>query len=265
MTPRRVCVLVEALSAPGRNPLLATLAGQLALRQVVMAVFDATAPWSPSDLPDADLYLIKGDDPAVLAAAGCLTDRGAPCLNDLEATLRAADKARIVALLQQAGLPVPCTVVAANADAVASILDRAGVPAFVKPLRGAHGTGAVALRPGQRPDGDGPWLIQELVPSDSMDVKVYGVGPRTALRRMRVEPGKVDGVRSPVFEPDPYIARIAIAAADTCGLICWGADILLGPDGPVLVDVNAFPGYRSVPAAAAWVADAVIQALAADR
>lgn len=33
-----------------------------------------------------------------------------------------------------------------------------------------------------------------------------------------------------------------------------GVDVVLGPHGPVVVDVNAFPGYRDVAGAAAAVA-----------
>jgi hypothetical protein len=33
-------------------------------------------------------------------------------------------------------------------------------------------------------------------------------------------------------------------------------DFVVGADGPVIVDVNAFPGYRNVPDAVGWIADA---------
>lgn len=44
-------------------------------------------------------------------------------------------------------------------------------------------------------------------------------------------------------------------------MVCFGADFVLGGDGPVLVDLNPFPGYRSVEEAPAWVAEAVLAAL----
>ena len=31
------------------------------------------------------------------------------------------------------------------------------------------------------------------------------------------------------------------------GLQAYGVDLLITPDGPVVVDVNAFPGFRSMP------------------
>ena len=59
-------------------------------------------------------------------------------------------------------------------------------------------------------------------------------------RRRRRAPRACSTTRRPAW---PSSAPRAAAA---CGLTCWGADFLLGPDGPVLIDLNAFPGYRSV-------------------
>ena len=99
------------------------------------------------------------------------------------------------------------------------------------------------------------------MPGDGYDLKVYGVGRRVAVRRARFTPGRVDAAREPVEHPDPGLGRIAVAAAEACGLECFGADFVVGPDGPVLVDLNAFPGYRGVGDAPAWVGDAVLAAL----
>jgi glutathione synthase/RimK-type ligase-like ATP-grasp enzyme len=256
VSPPRLCALVEAGSAPDRNPLLGPLAAALAARGGGFTVFDATAPWNPADLPAADVFLVKGNHPAVLCAAGAAADAGGACLNDLAATVRAADKARLVALLGRAGLPVPATTVAADPDAVALVLRSAGAPRFVKPVRGALGRGAGVLRPGERPTGAGPWVVQEIIGGAGFDLKVYGVEDRAAVRRVRFEPGRADMPRIPVADPDPHPVRLAIRAAEACGLVCWGVDFVIGADGPVIVDVNAFPGYRSVPDAVGWIADA---------
>ena len=70
-----------------------------------------------------------------------------------------------------------------------------------------------------------------------------------------------DWPREAVDDVPPGLEDAARTAARACGLVCWGADFLLGADGPVLVDVNAFPGYRGVPEGPDWVADAVLAAL----
>ena len=256
----RVCAVVEAGSAPGRNPLLPPLARALAARGAELSVWDPTGCFLlPPEAPSADLYLLKGDHPGVLTAGACLADAGARVLNSLDATLLATDKARALARVAAHGVPVPSTVVVGDRRALAVAL-RAG-PRIVKPVRGAHGSGVQLLDQGQQADaGDGPWLVQEPVGDGGRDLKVYGVGDRCAVRAMRFTPGVVDAPREAVTPPDG-LQDLARTAAGACGLTCWGADFLLGPDGPVLVDLNAFPGYRSVDEAPQWIADAALDAL----
>ncbi|MGH3862616.1 ATP-grasp domain-containing protein [Actinokineospora sp.] len=259
----RACALVEAGDAPGRNPLLGPLGRALRDRAVELLVFDVSRPWRPEMIPAADIYLLKGDDAGVCAVGGYAADRGARCLNSVEATLRVADKARVHLLLDTAHLPVPDTSVAGDAAAVGELLARADIPKVVKPLRGAHGVGVAIWHPGDAAPmpGPGPWLVQDLVGGDGFDVKVYGVGDRYAVRRTRFHPGRADGHREVVDQPDPRVGEIARAAARVCGLRCWGVDLLINPGGPVIVDVNSFPGYRTVPEAANWVATAVVDVL----
>ncbi|HVM16374.1 MAG TPA: ATP-grasp domain-containing protein [Gaiellaceae bacterium] len=259
----RVCAIVEAGGVPGRNPLLPPLRAELGRAGVELDEWDPTGAFEPTGvLPEADLYLVKGDHPSVLSAAACAAAAGGRCLNDLDATITAADKAAVATRLARAGLPVPPTALVGGRDQLARELERG--PRFVKPLRGFHGAGAALLGPGEaeRAAGAGPWLVQEPVDGDGWDVKAYGCGDRVALRRMRFEPGRVDGARLPLA-PDPLLEELARAAADACGLDLFGVDVLVGGDGPVVVDVNAFPGYRSVPEAPAWVAEAVLRELEA--
>jgi len=259
---RRACVLVEAGSTPGRNPLLPSLRRRLAEAEVVLVAWDPTGRFGlPPEAPDADLYLLKGDHPTILTAAGCLADLGAHCLNSFAATEAAADKARSLARLESAGLPVPATHVAGDRAALATAL--ATGPRFVKPVRGAHGDGARRLEPGEAEmaAGTGPWLVQELVASPGYDLKLYGVRDRVAARRAPFVPGKVDVARQSIPRPDPSVLRLARAAGEAAGLELYGVDVLETRDGPVIVDVNAFPGYRSVAEAPGWIAAVVLDAL----
>ena len=258
----RVCALVEAGGVPGRNPLLPPLAAELDRRGVELTTWDPTGGFAlPPAAPAADLHLLKGDHPSVLTAAACLADGGAAVLNSVEATLLVTDKARALAKVAAAGVPVPLTAVVGDLDALERAL--AVGPRVVKPVRGAHGEGVLRLGPGEQARATGgPWLVQEPVGDGGPDLKVYGVGTRAAVRAVRFAPGVVDAPREVLDDPPAGLVELGVAAAAACGLVCWGADFLLGPDGPVLVDLNAFPGYRGVEQAPGWVADAVVAALA---
>lgn len=258
----RVCALVEAGGVPGRNPLLPALAEQLRGEGVALLTWDPTSAFDlPVAAPAADLYLLKGDAPGVLTAASCLADAGARVLNSLEATGLVTDKARALARVAAAGVRVPRTSVVGDRGALAAAL--ADGERVVKPVVGAHGDGVRRLGPGQAGEASpGPWLVQEAVGDGGRDLKVYGVGDRTAVRGVRFVAGVVDQPREAVDDVPAGLEDAARAAAAACGLVCWGADFLLGEDGPVLIDVNAFPGYRGVPEGPRWVADAVLEALA---
>jgi ribosomal protein S6--L-glutamate ligase len=41
------------------------------------------------------------------------------------------------------------------------------------------------------------------------------------------------------------------------GLSCFGVDFVRGPDGWVMVDVNAFPGYKGAPGAVEALVDEI--------
>ncbi len=257
----RVCALIEASSSPGRNPLMPELRMHLERLGAELVVWDPTEGFGlPPRAPDADLYLLKGDHPAVLTAAGCLADRGAVCLNSYAATAGAADKARTFARLAGAGIPVPKTSFVSDRESLARAF--AGEACFVKPVRGAHGVGVTKLGPGDELHTcEGPWLVQEAIAGPGFDIKVYGVGDQVALRRVSFRPGVVDAPREPVQQRDPSIVQAALEAAYATDLVCFGADFMLGPACPVLIDLNAFPGYRDVPEAAGWVADAARAAI----
>jgi ribosomal protein S6--L-glutamate ligase len=53
----------------------------------------------------------------------------------------------------------------------------------------------------------------------------------------------------------PEVREIALACGELLGLGLYGLDVIESPDGPVVVDVNYFPGYKGVDGAAASIAD----------
>ena len=54
---------------------------------------------------------------------------------------------------------------------------------------------------------------------------------------------------------DADLADLTRSTARGLDLHLAGVDVVVGPGGPAVVDVNVFPGYRGVAGAAAAVAD----------
>jgi ribosomal protein S6--L-glutamate ligase len=50
------------------------------------------------------------------------------------------------------------------------------------------------------------------------------------------------------------VRELALRCAEAFGLGLFGLDVIESPDGPVVVDVNYFPGYKGVAGAGALIA-----------
>jgi ribosomal protein S6--L-glutamate ligase len=211
------------------------------------------------DVPDrvrsADVRLLKDLAPGALRALAGLT-----CTPSPEAVLRSLDKAAVVERLGTAGVPVPATRVVTDWDDVRAAA--VAGPLVVKPRSGSGGTG-VLLLDGPAPAaaaGPGPWLVQGRVAGDGVDRKLYVAGEVvTGLLRSWPVPA---GAWGEPFDVPADLRALALRAAAALELPLAGVDVLLSPDGPVVVDVNAVPGFKGVPDAAALLVAHLRSALA---
>jgi len=184
-----------------------------------------------------------------------LATTGAPCCNPAGAALTAADRISTWLALRRAGAPVPDARIAQSIDELRALAAVRAV--VVKTARGSRGSGILHMTPAQRFVSvplPGPWLVQERVASDGWDRKLYVTGEevRGVLRRWPADT-LADKLGNPM-EVTADLARVAVAAGETLGLHVYGVDVLVGPDGPTVVDVNPFPGFKGVPVAPALVA-----------
>ncbi|MFC9294276.1 RimK family alpha-L-glutamate ligase [Streptomyces sp. NPDC057011] len=192
------------------------------------------------------------------AAAGLTT------VNDARSIRGVRDKALAAAIGRARGLPLPPTYAAARPELLGEI-PAAEYPLVVKPADGSSGRAVhlvsspdrlAALLPALA--GEGLLIAQPYVPNSGTDIKVYAVGGELFATE-RCSPLHPDpSVRERRVPLTAEVAAIAAQVGDVYGLDLYGLDVLLGPDGPVVVDVNDFPSFRQVPDAAARVARAVL-------
>ncbi|MYU14966.1 ATP-grasp domain-containing protein, partial [Streptomyces sp. SID8361] len=163
------------------------------------------------------------------------------------------------------GLPMPPTYAAARPEALEEIPE-AEFPLVVKPADGSSGR-AVRLVP--TPDrlrelrtelaAEEMLIAQPYVPNSGVDLKVYCVDGELYATE-RVSPLSPDGnARGRRVPLSAEVAAIAAEVGAVYGLDLYGVDVLLGPDGPVVVDVNDFPSFTEVPDAAARVGRAILE------
>lgn len=180
---------------------------------------------------------------------------GTTFCNPVAASLQVEDRFRIITLLGRAGVPVPASLQTDDWQQVVHMAQRG--PLVIKARDGAagRGVGVSFIGPGTcplAPPIPGPWQVQEHVQADGTDRKLYVVG---GTCRGLLKPWPRQGASGIVpFTPAAELLRIGRAAGVAAGLEIFGVDVVQGPDGPVVVDVNAFPGSGGVAGAAGLIA-----------
>jgi len=236
-------------------------------------------------LDDADGILVRMMPPGTLEqvvyrmdALQRLAAAGVPVLNPPRAVEASVDKYLSTCLIEAAGLPVPPTVAAESSADALDAYDAIGPDVVVKPLFGSEGRGIVrvesreiARRVFQTLERIGALIyLQKFVKHPGHDVRVFVLKGRVvgAIRRYAAagewRTNVAVGGRAEAVRPGPELSRLALGAAGAVGALMAGVDLLDDPDrgGPVVIEVNAVPGWRALAAATGVdVAAAVLDAL----
>jgi RimK family alpha-L-glutamate ligase len=207
-----------------------------------------------------------------------LEDRGIPVMNSPKAIERSVDKFYTSAILADAGIPTPETIVCEDfATAMAAIRELGDV--IVKPIFGSMGHGLVRisdpdiafriLRPLEQ--SRAVFYIQRAIGHVGHDLRVFVVGNRVIGAIERRAPGgdwRTNISRGGAAERVDLCEanrELAIRAAAVLGADYAGVDLLPGRDGRVYVlEVNGIPGWQGLQRATGVdVAGAVVDLLAA--
>jgi ribosomal protein S6--L-glutamate ligase len=205
-----------------------------------------------------DLYLLKSHTELSLSVAGVLHARGARLLNPYPCCIATQNKIVAARRLRAAGVRVPrCWVTGDLALLEPVVAER---PLIVKPYMGHRGNGVHVIRNrdelAEVPCPAGPVLIQEHVEGSGEDLKVYVVGDEVFAVRKPFSASSFAEAGRPC-SVDPEVREIALRCGRATGLGLYGIDLIESKTGPVVVDLNHFPGYKGVPRAAALIADYV--------
>lgn len=256
--PRRVALLVEQRYRAQPQPagLHAALVG--AGHEVTEIVTDPMVGPGP-DWTAFDVVVARGRGRQLLHLLAGAARAGCPTLNTARAIGSVIDKDTMGRALTRAGLPVPRT---AYGDPALLAAQDWRYPLICKPVRGDNARGIRVVHDHAELAGlrwpEPAALVQEFLPNDGRDLKLYGVGPAVwAVRRA----SPLAPVPADVAEPvpvTPALRALAVRAARTFGLDLYGVDCVLTADGPVVIEVNDFPNYVGVPDAAAQLATHVV-------
>ena len=177
------------------------------------------------------------------------------------AITRARNKLRAAQLLTKAGIDTPRTFVSRNTTDIDALLDHIGVPMIIKLATGTHGNGVVladtkkaaksALQAFYLYNEDGTnILLQEYIKeSAGIDIRAFVVGSKVvaSMKRQSLD----DDFRSNLHKGGEGTAvkltdeerKIAVRAAKAMGLHVAGVDLMRSSRGPLILEVNASPGF----------------------
>lgn len=188
--------------------------------------------------------------------------QGVYTLTSSIALVRSRDKLRSMQLLARAGVGIPKTVVTRSAADTEDLIDQVGgTPVIIKLARGTHGNGVVlaetkkaaksVLQAFYVMDEDGTnILLQEFVKeSAGVDIRAFVVGGKVvaSMKRQSLD----DDFRSNLHQGGTGVPikltdaerRTAIRAAKAMGLAVCGVDMMRSERGPLVLEVNASPGF----------------------
>lgn len=208
----------------------------------------------PAWAQKAAVVVHRGLNPRVLRALEQYERRGLRFCNLVASSLSLNDRAQLLRALSEAGVSVPHTTLTREwAEVVAASEARQVV---VKAVDGGPGRGVGVVVPDEPlptlPPFSAPYLVQSYVAGDGWDRKLYVAGGRTFGLLKRVASS---GPAAEAFSPSELLRTLAVRVGEVLSLELYGVDILEGQDGPVIVDVNGFPGFRGVEGAAEAVSE----------
>ena len=256
------CLIIDRAGHPVLNAVLSLLARSNKTRTLEASLLDDAAAAREFAAP-ADVYLLKSRSPAALDLARGLERRGATVLNSAASTAACLDRVVMAERLAEVGVDAPRTQAFADVRQLRENRDDA-LLTFPSLIKSQHSRRGDLVRKLDRADEilavESAWdrepvVVQEFVDGDGWDVKLWVIGDavHAARRRTVLVTGATGSQKRnlPIGAADlpGEWRQIALRVGRGFDLDFYGIDLLPSERGPLVVDVNAFPGFRSVPGA----------------
>jgi RimK family alpha-L-glutamate ligase len=187
-----------------------------------------------------------------------LERRGLPVINPPLSIERAVNKYCSLTLLHENGLPVPRTAVTENPDEALECFHELGGDVVLKPLFGSRGLGTTRITD---PDiairvfmtisfHHGVLYLQEFIPHGGSDIRAFVIGDRVVAAMHRMSSNwKTNfslGAKPVSLNLSEKLEKLAVEAAEVIGCKVTGVDIIEGPNGPVIIELNSQPGWKGL-------------------
>lgn len=229
--------------------------------------YDAIIPRIASNMTRYGTAIVRQ-----LEMQGVYTVSGSLAIN------RSRDKLRSLQLLAKAGVGIPKTVVSRNSTDIDNLLDKlGGMPVIIKLARGTHGNGVVLAETKKaaksvlqafyltNEDGTNVLLQEFIKESAGTDIRAFVVGGRVvaSMKRQSLDDdfrsNLHKGGEGKVIKLTEEERKMAVRAAKAMGLNVAGVDMMRSERGPLVLEVNASPGFGIEKVTKRDVATAIIE------
>ncbi|HUY60449.1 MAG TPA: lysine biosynthesis protein LysX, partial [Candidatus Dormibacteraeota bacterium] len=196
-----------------------------------------------------------------VALAQLLQAWGVPSLNRAAVLETCGDKLRTTLALAQAGVPTPPARVAFTVDAALAAVELLGYPCVVKPTTGSWGRLVSRLNDRDAAEAvlehkavlggpqDRTFYLQAHIDKPGRDLRAFVIGGRTvAVIARRSDHWVTNTARGAVAEAiavTPALETLCARAAAAVGGGALAIDLLEGPDGLLVNEVNATMEFRN--------------------
>lgn len=216
-----------------------------------LGYFDAVIPRIASNMTKYGTAIVRQ-----------LEMQGIYMLSSSIAITRSRDKLRSMQLLAKSGVGIPKTVFSRNTADIDDLLEHLGdMPVIIKLARGTHGNGVVlaetkkaaksVLQAFYLTNDDGTnILLQEFIKeSAGTDIRAFVVGSRVvaSMKRQSLDDefrsNLHKGAEGTAVKLTPEEVKVAVKAAKAMGLNVAGVDLMRSERGPLVLEVNASPGF----------------------
>ncbi len=192
--------------------------------------------------------------------------------------VRSRDKLRSIQILSRAGIGIPKTIFSRGFADIDDVMDElGGPPIIIKLARGTHGRGVVlaesrkaarsVLQGFYLMDDDGTnILLQEYIEeSAGTDIRAFVVGGQVVASMKRqslnddFRSNLHQGGEGTIIKLTDEEEKTVIKAARAIGLSICGVDLMRSKRGPLVLEVNASPGFGIEQVTGRNVAEKIIE------
>ncbi|MCB2172543.1 RimK family alpha-L-glutamate ligase [archaeon] len=187
-----------------------------------------------------------------------LDEMGVKVFNPAASIEKAVDKYYTSALLEDAGINTPKTIVTESFREAMKAFGELGEDIVVKPLFGSLGMGItritsedVAYRVFRALEmTKSVYYLQEFVPHNGADIRVFVIGNEVVASMRRVSDNwKTNisaGGKAQKYQPSEEIKKICLEASRKLGLEYTGVDVIVSDDIIYVIELNSTPGWEGL-------------------